>query len=226
MNSTRDGLLILDKPAGMTSARAVAIVKQLLPRGTKVGHAGTLDSFATGVLILLLGRATRRCEEIMSWPKTYEATIRLGATTATDDPESPPLARMAQPVPPEVLQKTLGKFVGTIQQRPPVYSALKIAGKRSSDRARTGQSVRPEPRAVRVYAIKLLSYEWPMLNLRIDCGRGTYIRSIARDLGEHLGVGGYLTSLRRTRIGECHIEQGVRIDRLSAQNISQHIRAR
>jgi tRNA pseudouridine55 synthase len=221
-----DGVLVLDKPAGMTSARAVEAVKRLLPRGTKIGHAGTLDPFATGVLLLLVGRATKQCEKLMDQPKTYEATVKFGATTASDDPESPEEAFATAPVAPvsrEAIESALPRFVGEILQRPPVFSALKIAGKRAADRVRAGQTVELEPRKIRVYSIDLLAYDWPLLRLRIDCGRGTYIRSIARDLGEVLSVGGYLTQLRRTRIGAFDIDRAVSLSHLTAQNVSRHV---
>jgi tRNA pseudouridine55 synthase len=229
-----DGLIILDKPSGLTSARAVDLVKRLLPRGTKVGHAGTLDPFATGLLVLLVGRATRRCERIMELPKTYEATVRLGATTATDDPESPeqPFAAGASgrsaggvEIPTRaMIEESLRGLVGQIQQRPPVYSAIKLSGRRASDRARGGAQVQLEPRIVQVHSIEVLSYEWPLLKLRLTCGRGTYIRAIARDLGENLSVGGYLTELRRTRIGEFDVGDAARLDALTAQNLLAHLR--
>jgi tRNA pseudouridine55 synthase len=218
-----EGILNLNKVAGMSSARAVARIKPLLSRGTKIGHAGTLDPFATGVLILLIGNATRQCEQIMSWPKTYEATIKLGATTATDDPESPEEPRTTCNSPPpscDEVESALRTFVGVIQQRPPIYSAVKIGGRRACDRARAGQAVEVKPRAVQVYSIELLDYTWPLLQVRIDCGRGTYIRSIARDLGELLRVGAYVAQLRRTRIGPCRIENALTLEQLTPQNIA------
>src|SRR5688500_10832306 len=134
------GVLVLDKPAGISSARAVAQVKRLLPRGTRIGHAGTLDPFATGVLLLLVGRATKLCEQLMDQPKTYEATIKLGANTETDDPESPEIATPNAPVPTiDHVREALARFVGAIEQRPPKFSALKIAGRRACDRVRAGQ---------------------------------------------------------------------------------------
>jgi tRNA pseudouridine55 synthase len=198
-----NGLLIIDKPAGITSAAAVNRVKRLLPRGTKIGHAGTLDPFATGVLVLLVGKATKQCEALMNQPKQYEATIKLGATTETDDPETPEQVRAdATPVDRAAIEKILPRFIGPIQQTPPVYSALKIDGMRACDRTRAGEQIEMKPRTVQVYGIAMLRYEWPELELRIDCGRGTYIRSLARDIGAELGVGGYLLKLRRTRVGE------------------------
>jgi len=218
------GVINLDKQPGMSSARAVDKVKRLLPRGCKIGHAGTLDPFATGVLLLLVGKATKACERLMDQPKQYEATVKLGATTATLDPESPEIP-VQQAAPPrlEDVRAALPGFLGSIEQRPPAFSAMKVGGRRASDLARDGKPVELEPRTVQVYGIELLDFAWPMLKLRIDCGRGTYIRSIARDLGETLGVGGYLTELRRTRVGEFGVARAVSLDRLIAEGITPHL---
>ena len=222
-----DGIINLDKPAGLSSARAVARVKRMLPKGTKIGHAGTLDPFATGVLLLLVGRATRQCESLMDAPKQYEATIKLGATTATDDPESPEetfahgqIMQFTR----EQLEALLPRFVGAIQQRPPAFSAMKVGGRRAYDLARKGHDVELAPRTVHLYSIELLSYAWPLASLRIDCGRGTYVRALARDLGAALGVGGYLTALRRTAIGPYRAQDAVSLDELAASNkIEQYV---
>lgn len=217
MEAPLNGILNLNKPPGLSSARVVARVKRLLPRGTRIGHAGTLDPFATGVLLLLIGKATKSCERLMDQPKQYEATVKLGATTPTDDPESPETqAPGAQPVSRQQVEAALEQFVGPILQRPPAFSALKVGGRRAYDLARKGHDVELEPRTVNVYAIELLDYEWPLVRLRIDCGRGTYIRAIARDLGEALGVGGYLTALVRTRVGEYALEAALGLDQLDA----------
>jgi tRNA pseudouridine55 synthase len=232
------GIINLDKPAGMSSARAVARVKRLLPRGTKIGHAGTLDPFATGVLLLLVGKATKQCERLMGEAKQYDATIKLGATTATLDPESPEedFSSRDLGVQPEHAFKELGRdaqatkleeairtFVGEIQQRPPAFSAMKIGGQRAYKLARSGQDVALEARPVRVYGIVVLDYTWPLVRAQIDCGRGTYIRSIARDLGETLGVGGYLTALRRTRIGVFDASNAVTLEQLEADGVEPHL---
>src|SRR5688500_7929940 len=234
------GIINLDKPAGISSARAVARVKRLLPRGTKIGHAGTLDPFATGVLLLLVGKGTKQCERLMGKAKQYETTIKLGAVTATLDPESPEepfvssshglgvsaehsfneLGRDAQAT---EIQRTLQRFVGEIQQRPPAFSAMKVGGQRAYKLARSGETVELAPRTVHVYGIELLDYAWPLLRLRIDCGRGTYIRSIARDVGEALGVGGYLTQLRRTRIGWFDASAAVTIEQLEVDGVERHL---
>ena len=225
MTQTLHGILNVDKPAGLSSARVVDRVKRLLPRGTKIGHAGTLDPFATGVLLLLVGKATKRCESLMGQPKRYEATMRLGATTETDDPESPEQATPdAAPVDLATINALLPRFTGAIQQRPPAYSALKIKGRRACDRVRDGETIVPEARTVNVYGIEMVDYTWPNLRLRIDCGRGTYIRALARDIGEAVGVGGYLTQLRRTRIGEYDISDGVTLESLTSETLARHVR--
>lgn len=219
-----NGIINLDKPAGISSAKAVALVKKRLPRGVKIGHAGTLDPFATGVLLLLIGRATRLCERMMGEKKQYEATIRLGATTPTDDPESlTHLTEGAIAPPRDAVEIALSQFVGAIQQRPPAFSAMKVNGRRAYDLARRGTPVILQPRTVHVHAIDLLDYDWPLLRLRIDCGRGTYIRSLARDLGEALGVGGHLTELRRTRIGDFTIASAVTLEQIAQTGVEAHL---
>lgn len=215
------GILNVNKPAGLSSARVVAKVKRLLPRGTKIGHAGTLDPFATGVLLLLVGKATKLCERLMDQPKQYEATVKLGGTTPTDDPESPETPTPgAQPVSREQIETALKQFVGAILQHPPAFSALKVGGRRAYDLARKGHDVELQPRTVNVYAIELLDYAWPFAKIRIDCGRGTYIRSIARDLGEALGAGGHLTALVRTRVGEHSLAAAHELHQLEAGPIA------
>lgn len=212
-----DGLLLIDKPAGISSAQAVNRLKRCLPRGTKLGHAGTLDPFATGLLVVLVGKATKRCEAIMAQPKTYLATIKLGATTATDDPESPEMPAAVREDSSALpgadhLRCALRGFVGQIAQVPPRYSAIKLDGRRACDRVRAGQQVQLQARTVHVYAIELLEYDWPLARVRVECGRGTYVRALARDLGEKLGVGGYLTQLRRTRIGPYDVSDAIKLD--------------
>ena len=218
------GVINLNKPAGMSSARAVAQVKRMLPRGTRIGHAGTLDPFATGVLLLLVGRATRMCERLMDQPKQYEATIKLGATTATDDPESPEITNAAaHSIDRTQVEQVLPRFVGQILQRPPAFSALKVKGRRAYDLARKGEEVVLEPRRVQVYSIELLQYEWPMLDLRVDCGRGTYIRALGRDIGEALGVGGFLLRLVRTRVGDFSLNRSVALEELCIHTLGRHL---
>jgi tRNA pseudouridine55 synthase len=220
-----DGVINFLKPSGISSARAVDRVKRLLARGTKIGHAGTLDPFASGVLLLLVGKATKACERLMDAPKQYECVVKLGFATETDDLESPeiPAPQPASPPTRADVEKALTAFVGDILQRPPTYSALKVGGRRAYQLARNGHSVELKPRTVRVYGIDLLDYAWPLARLRIDCGRGTYIRSLARDLGIALGTGGYLTELVRSRVGPFDVSSAVTLETLTADGIAAYL---
>ncbi len=220
------GILNLDKPAGPSSAAVLNRLKRLLPRGTKVGHAGTLDPFATGVLLVLVGRATKACERLMDQPKRYDATVRLGGTTATDDPESAEVPWPgAAPAAADAVAAALPRFVGRVMQRPSAFSAIKVDGRRAYALARAGVAVALPPRAVDVYGIELLAYAWPLLRVRVDCGRGTYVRAIARDLGEALDVGGHLTELRRTRVGPFDVADAVRPEDLTADAVAGRLRS-
>jgi len=216
------GVVVIDKPPRVTSSGVVTRLKGVLRRlklaKVKVGHAGTLDPFATGVLLILIGSATKKAESLMNSPKQYEATIKLGCTTETDDPESPEVVTPdAMRIDVETLRAALQTQVGEIDQMPPLYSALKIAGKRASDRVRLGQPVELASRRVHIYSIELLDYEWPIARVRVDCGRGTYVRAIARDIGKALGVGAYLLELRRTRVGEYDVANALKPDELTPQ---------
>ena len=216
------GILCLDKPAGPSSAALVGRVKRALPRGTKVGHAGTLDPFATGVLLVLVGRATKWCERLMDAAKQYDATVRLGATTETDDPTSPavpwPGGTGRRPASDDV-RAAITPLVGRVWQRPPAYSAIKVGGRRAYALARAGGDVKLAPRLVDVYGIAVLSYDWPTVRVRVDCGRGTYVRAIARDLGAALDVGGHLVELRRTAVGPYRVEDAVAADAVTPESV-------
>jgi len=222
--NSAEGIIVLDKPERLSSARAVARVKRLLEKGTKIGHAGTLDPFATGVLLLLVGKATRQCEALMDGQKVYEATVKLGANTDTDDPESAEIVRenVVRPSDQQI-RDAIDKFVGVISQRPPKFSAMKIGGRRAYKLAREGKAVEIPPRNVHVDAIEMLEIAWPLVKIRVVCGRGTYIRAIARDLGELLNTGGYLTELRRTRIGEYDLSQAVTLEQLAVEGVERHL---
>lgn len=208
-----DGFLVIDKPAGMTSRDVVNVAQRWFPRKTKIGHAGTLDPLATGVLVLCIGAATKLVDRVQAMGKTYRTRVLLGFTSDTDDADGTLKAYAAGDVPgDDAIRELLPQFIGEIQQLPPMVSALKIDGRRAYDLARRGQEVKLQPRTVRVDAIRLLGFEWPHLDLEIDCGKGTYIRSIARDIGEKLTCGGLVQTLRRTRIGEFTVERGFGID--------------
>jgi tRNA pseudouridine55 synthase len=208
-----DGLLVLDKPLGVTSRAAVDQAQRWFPRGTRVGHAGTLDPLATGVLVLTVGQATRLTEYVQSLGKTYVADVVLGARSATDDAEGP-ITPVAVDRPPSraAIDAALPAFLGTIAQVPPAYSAVKLAGQRAYDLSRRGKPVELTPRSVRIDRIEVQRFEFPDLRLEIACGKGTYIRSLARDLGERLGCGAYLAALRRTRIGAYPTDLAVPLD--------------
>jgi tRNA pseudouridine55 synthase len=197
-----DGLLVLDKPAGMTSRAALDQALRWFPRRTRMGHTGTLDPLATGVLVLCLGPATRLAEYVQRMRKTYRTLVRLGARSDSDDADGTvtPVAGAVAPTEEEV-RRRLAEFVGVIEQVPPAYSAAHVTGQRAYALARRGLEVDLRPRPVHVHAIDLLRYAYPALELEICCGKGTYIRSLARDLGARLGCGGLVQTLRRIRVG-------------------------
>jgi tRNA pseudouridine55 synthase len=217
-------LLNLDKPGGMTSRTVVDRVVGPL-RGTKVGHAGTLDPLATGVLVVCVGAATRLIEYVQRMPKTYRTVIRLGARSDTLDADGR-VSEVADPCRPDEseIRTVLARQVGTIEQRPPEFSALKVRGERAYDLARAGRAVDLAPRRVRIDRIDLLGYEWPRLELEIACGSGTYIRSIARDVGEELGCGGLVETLIRTRIGPFLQADAIGLETLSIETIADRLR--
>jgi tRNA pseudouridine55 synthase len=213
-SGTYCGLLLIDKPIGCTSMDVVRVVRRAAGK-TKTGHAGTLDPLAGGLLICCLGRATSAVEHLMGLGKQYITTVDLSAFTATDDAEgTPEPIPVTSPPDREQVRKALSQLTGEIQQVPPAYSAMKVGGRRAYHLARKGQSVELPPRTVRIDSIDLLSYDWPHVELHIDCGRGTYIRSLARQIGELLGTGGYLTALRRTAIGPYHVDNATPLDDL------------
>lgn len=217
------GLLVLDKPSGMTSRDAVNRVQRTLPRGTKIGHTGTLDPLATGVLVVCLGHATRLAEYVQAMGKTYRSTFLLGATSDTDDADGTITPTNARPVTRSEVDAALRRFVGEIEQVPPAYSAAKVDGRRAYDIARRGADVELQPRRVAVYGIDVRSFDWPHLEVEVRCGKGTYIRSIARDLGAALGCGGLVSELRRTRVGPFTPEQATPLD-ASLETIQAHLR--
>lgn len=201
---------MIDKPAGMSSFGVVARVRRQLSQQVghkvKVGHTGTLDPFATGLLILLVGKATKRSGEFLKLDKWYEATIRLEYVSTTGDVEGEISEVSDKGVSADEIEIVLKKFTGEILQKVPRYSAVKINGRRAYDLARKGIEVEMPRRKVTIYALELVSYKWPELKIKCNVSSGTYIRALGEDIGEELGVGGYLTELRRTRIGDYKIE--------------------
>ena len=208
----------IDKPLGWTSFDAVkrlrgAIQRRLHVKKFKVGHAGTLDPLATGVLIVCTGRATKRIEELQSGDKEYIATVELGATTPSFDLETEIDERFPwQHVTEEMVKEALDSFKGTIMQVPPVFSAVKVDGKRAYKYARHGKEPDLKAKPVNIREIEFISLEGCRLSFRVVCGKGTYIRSMARDLGRKLNTGAHLVSLRRTRIGGVSISDCLSVD--------------
>jgi len=224
------GLLVIDKPLHRTSMHVCANVRARLRRGgspkrIKVGHGGTLDPLATGVLVVLIGKATKLQDRIMVGQKRYRAGIDLAHTSRTDDREGPIEAIECDPVSESTIRAALPRFIGTIMQRPPAYSAMKIAGRRAYTLARNTEDAKDlpvlQPRPIRIDTIDIVSYEWPSLTLDISCGKGTYIRSLARDLGSAIGAGGMLASLVRTAVGPFSIEIARNLDDLP-EALTQH----
>jgi tRNA pseudouridine55 synthase len=214
MNPTSwHGLLVLDKPAGLTSREAVDRAQRWFPRSARLGHTGTLDPLATGVLVLCVGAATRLTEYVQDMAKTYRAGLRLGARSDTDDADGT-VTPLPVDRPPEraAVARQLQAFVGEIDQVPPAYSAAKVTGRRAYDLARQGEEVSLQPRRVRISGIDLVDYDFPRLTLDVYCGKGTYIRSLARDLGERLGCGALVETLRRTRVGPFSVADALTLD--------------
>ncbi len=204
-----DDIVLIDKPTGMTSFGVVARVRRVLTeqagRKVKVGHTGTLDPFATGLMILVTGKKCREAEHYTKLDKWYEAQIVLGQTSSTGDPEGE-LTAVSDRRPTEAeIGAVLERFTGEIQQTPPVFSAIKIDGQRAYKLARQGKEVNMPSRNVTIYSLKLISYEYPYVNIRTHVSSGTYIRTLAQDIGEALGTGAYCRELRRTKIAEYDI---------------------
>lgn len=206
----QNGILLLDKPAGMTSFGVVARIRRVLSqqagKKVKVGHTGTLDPFATGLMILVTGTECKNAGTYTKLDKVYEATICLGKTSTTGDPEGEVVEGNKRTVSKEEIATALKQFTGEIVQTPPIFSAIKINGRRAYDLARKGEVVDMPERTVTVYSLDLVDYSWPYLKIRTHVSSGTYIRTLAVDIGTKLGVGAYCTQLRRTKIADWNVE--------------------
>ena len=219
-----DGVVLIDKPAGWTSFDVVAKIRGKIrrrytaqgikptKRQLKVGHAGTLDPFATGLLVILLGDATKKATEFLKLDKVYEAEIILGKESTTGDPEGELTAVSDTKPTTEEVQAVLAAFTGEIRQRPPIFSAIKINGRRAYKLARDGKEVEIPERTVTIHSLELLDYTYPSLKIRTHVGSGTYIRSLAVDIGKALGTGAYCGALRRTRIADWSIDDAEQLN--------------
>ncbi|MEX2217837.1 MAG: tRNA pseudouridine(55) synthase TruB [Phycisphaerales bacterium] len=217
MSAGPSGVLVIDKPEGITSMGVCRRVRGKLvaggaPKRVKVGHGGTLDPLATGVLVVLVGKATRLCERVMAGEKRYLAGVDLLRRSTTDDREGETTEVNVLTPPTEAhLREALAKFVGTIMQAPPAYSAIKVAGERAYRMARAGRAPELAPRPVAIHSIDVVDYRFPVVTLDVRCGKGVYIRSLARDLGAAVTGAGMLLSLRRTQVGQFRIEDARRL---------------
>jgi len=218
-----DGVLVIKKEAGWTSHDVVAKVRQLLG-GIKVGHAGTLDPAATGVLPLLIGKGTRIAEYLVEWDKEYRAVLRLGETTDTQDATGTVLARQGtEQVTSAAIHEVVERFRGPLEQVPPMYSAVKVAGVPLYKSARAGKTIPREARTIVIHALDIQAIEGRDVTLRVVCSKGTYIRTLCADIGGALGVGGHMLVLERRRVGPLTLDQAATIDELKARHALGHL---
>lgn len=221
-----DGILVVNKPSGITSHDVVAKARKAL--GTqKIGHVGTLDPLATGVMVLCVEKALKLAEFLVGESKSYRAVAKLGATSDTGDAEGKLTEVIARPLPfaRPMLEKELEKFEGKQTQTPPKYSAIKIAGKPAYKRARDGEEFEVPEREIEIYAMHLIRFEWPELEFKIKCSSGTYVRSVVEQIGENLKCGAYLTELKRTRSGAFTLKDACELDEISEKKILPASRA-
>ncbi|MGD9644916.1 MAG: tRNA pseudouridine(55) synthase TruB [Pirellulales bacterium] len=217
------GLLNIDKPSERTSRQVVDRVARLV-RPAKAGHAGTLDPLATGVLVVCVGSATRLIEYVQQMPKSYRATLLFGQSSPTDDVEGP-ITLEDDPRIPSVAEvaTAAARFIGTIEQRPPDYSAVHVAGRRAYDLARRGQALDLAPRPVEVHDVRIIAYDYPELVFDVDCGSGTYIRSLVRDLAAALGTTAVMSALVRTAIGDFKLADACALEDLDAATLAERL---
>lgn len=222
-----NGWIILDKPLGLTSAQGVAAIKRLwrqagLPK-PKIGHGGTLDPLATGVLPIALGEATKLTGRMLNGDKAYDFTVRFGVATETEDAEGAVVATSDVRPSRAAIEAVLLRFTGPIEQRPPAYSALKVDGERAYARARAGETVVLPPRAVTIHALDLLEADGETATFSVSCSKGTYVRSLARDIAEALGTVGHVVMLRRTKAGPFGLEGAISLDKLGELAMEQRL---
>jgi tRNA pseudouridine55 synthase len=224
MTQRIDGVILLDKPPAMSSQSAVTAVKRHF-KAEKAGHTGTLDPLATGLLPVCLGEATKYSQDLLNADKTYQATLHFGIETDTADADGQIISQksMSEPIDDtkarHLLETILPKFVGQINQTPPMYSALKRDGKPLYEYARSGVELEREPRQITIYSIQLLSVRWPYASIEVHCSKGTYIRVLAQDIGEALGCGAHLHTLRRTAVGHLTLDHAITLEYLQTGTV-------
>lgn len=221
-----NGIILIDKPEDWTSHDVVAKVRNIMKKETgrkiKVGHTGTLDPFATGLLIIVVGNYTKRATEFSKLNKTYEAKLVLGSISSTGDSEGEITKKSDKKPTKEEIETVLNSFVGEIEQIPHRFSAMKINGQRAYKLARAGKEVTLEPRKVTIYSIESVEYAYPRLKFTAKVSSGTYIRSLAEDIGAKLGTGAYLSALRRTKVGKFYIENSTRLTEIKIDRIAEN----
>ena len=223
-----DGLLLVDKPAGWTSFDVVAKVRGCLRAGgiakPKVGHTGTLDPLATGLLVLVLGSYCKRAQEFSKLDKSYQVTAQLGQTSTTGDEEGlKTIVAVAQKPAQDKLTAAIKQFTGVIQQTPPAYSAIKVGGKRAYQLARAGQTVKIEPRQVTIHEFTEVKYDYPSLSFVVDVSSGTYIRTLVEQIGQAVATGAYTSQLRRLSVGTYQVADSLELTDITAQKIQAHL---
>jgi tRNA pseudouridine55 synthase len=218
-----EGVLLVNKPVGPSSFNIVKKIRAI-SKTKRVGHAGTLDPLASGLLVVCLGRYTKLTSFLMNGDKVYETTFRLGETSTTDDGEGDIIFRSAvDHISRHEVEKNLARFVGVIEQMPPQFSAIQVNGRRAYDVARQGQVLHLAPRSIKIFSINLVRFDLPDITLRIHCSKGTYVRSLARDLGEILGVGAYAKSICRLASGSFTLENALNLHEITGDHINQHL---
>jgi tRNA pseudouridine55 synthase len=223
-----DGFLLVDKPKGWTSFDVVAKIRGVIKRETgqkvKVGHTGTLDPLATGLMIIVIGSYCKRAVEFSKLDKTYEVTMKLGETSTTGDEEGQKTTVSNHQPPEEEIKNTLNSFLGESLQTPPAYSAVKVGGKRAYKLARQGQEVTIESRKVRINSIEMIDYSYPLVEFTVDVSSGTYIRSLVIDMGEKLKTGAYISNLRRTQVDTFKIQDSLsNLDNLDYRSVAGNL---
>ncbi len=217
------GVLNIDKPEGLTSRKVVNHVCAMVPKKTRVGHCGTLDPLATGVLLVCVGPATRLIQFGQASPKHYVGTFRLGLSSDTEDITGDVQTHDLPPLTREQVESVLPKFIGNIDQRPPAFSALRVGGKRAYDLARAGKEVNLKSRKIDIYELSVVDFDFPDFRLDIKCGSGTYVRSLGRDIADSLGTHAVMTGLVRAGIGDFRQSDAVQLEDLNSENIEEHL---
>lgn len=222
----QDGILLIDKPKDWTSFDVVAKVRNILKkeagRKIKVGHTGTLDPLATGLLVIVVGSYCKRAGEFSKLDKTYEVVMKLGETSSTGDAEGEKTIISDKKPDLDEIKAIFGDFIGEIMQTPPIYSAIKVNGQRAYKLARKGQRVEIEPRKVTITNLEITDYSYPYVNFTANVGSGTYIRSLVDDIGNKLATGAYMSDLRRTQVGPFYINQSIKVESIDLAKVSEY----